>query len=49
MAMHILAFDDTDQAECRSAEDMDPCMSDPKKVDCEHCLCALDDVGRHPG
>lgn len=48
MKIHILAFDDTDQAECRAAEDGEPCTNDPAKVTCENCLCRLDDIGKHP-
>lgn len=48
MTVHILAFDDTDQAECGGAEDTERCTSDPRDVSCEDCLSRLDDIGQHP-
>jgi hypothetical protein len=41
--IHILAWDDTDQAECCAEEDGDEYTYDPTKVTCEHCLQAIDD------
>ena len=50
--VHILAFDDTDQAECRgddiSTATNERCTSNPTEVTCEHCLGCLDEIGRHP-
>lgn len=44
---HMLAFDGTDQAECRG-DDNEPCTDDPKKMTCQDCQQCLDDRGLLP-
>lgn len=44
---HILAFDGTDQPECRDESQGYFCTTDVCLVNCEACLQAIDDAGRH--
>jgi hypothetical protein len=46
--IHILAFDDTDQAECGADGYHERCTANPAEVTCEDCLRSLDDIGLHP-
>lgn len=45
--IHLLAFDDTDRAEC-SGDDNEPCTSSFALVTCVDCKSALDDRGLLP-